>query len=59
MAKIHTKILSDAEIQAIHDAGLSILKKTGIMIHHDEILTLVAEAGARVDKDSKIARTGR
>ena len=56
MAKIHTKILSDAEIQAIHDAGLSILKKTGIMIHHDEILTLVAEAGARVDKDSKIAR---
>jgi len=55
MAKIHTKILSEAEIQAIHEASLSILKKTGIMIHHDEILKLVGEAGARVDKDSKIA----
>ena len=56
MAKIRAKILSDDEIQTIHDASLTILKKTGIIIHHDEILTLVAEAGARVDKDSKIAR---
>ena len=55
MANIHTKILSDAEIQTIHDASLSVLKKTGIMIHHDEILKLVGEAGAKVDKDSKIA----
>ena len=49
-------ILSDAEIQTLHDASLAILRKTGIMIHHDEILKLVAEAGAGVDKDSKIAR---
>ena len=55
MASIHVKILSDAEIQTIHNAGLSVLKKTGIMIHHDGILKLVAEAGAKVDKDSKIA----
>ena len=55
MASIHVKILSDAEIQTIHNAGLSVLKKTGIMIRHDEILKLVAEAGAKVDKDSKIA----
>jgi len=56
MANIHVEILSDAEIQTIHNASLSVLKKTGIMIHHDEILKLVAEAGARVDKNSKIAR---
>ncbi len=55
MANIHVKILSDAEIQTIHNASLSVLKKTGIMIHHDEILKLVAEAGATVDKNSKIA----
>jgi len=55
MANIHVKILSDTEIQTIHDASLSILKKTGIMIHHDEILKLVGQAGATVDKDSKIA----
>ncbi len=56
MAKIHTKILSDTEIQTIHDASLAILKKTGIMIHHDEVLKLVGEAGATVHNDSKIAR---
>ncbi len=56
MANIHVKILSDKEIQTIHDASLSVLKKTGIMIHHDEILKLIGEAGATVDKDSKIAR---
>ena len=55
MASIHIKILSDAEIQTIHNASLTVLKKTGIMIHHDEILKLVAEAGAKVDNDSKIA----
>lgn len=55
MAKIHTKVLSDAEIQTIHDASLAILKKTGIMIHHDEVLKLIADAGAGIDKDSKIA----
>jgi trimethylamine--corrinoid protein Co-methyltransferase len=56
MASIHVKILSDAEIQTIHDASLTVLKETGIMIHHDDILKLVSEAGATVDKDSKIAR---
>ena len=56
MASIHVKILSDAEIQTIHDASLTVLKKTGIMIHHDQILKLVGQAGATVDKDSKIAR---
>jgi trimethylamine--corrinoid protein Co-methyltransferase len=56
MANIHVKILSDAEIQTTHDASLSILKKTGIMIHHDEILKLIGQAGARVNKDGKIAR---
>ncbi|MBW8039535.1 MAG: hypothetical protein FVQ85_06000 [Planctomycetes bacterium] len=55
MAKIHTKILSDAEIQTIHDASLAILKKTGIKIHHDEVLKLVGQAGAGINKDSKIA----
>ena len=56
MANIRVKVLSDAEIQTIHDASLSVLKKTGIMIHHDEILKLITEAGAKVDRDSKIAR---
>jgi trimethylamine--corrinoid protein Co-methyltransferase len=56
MAKISVKILSEREIQSIHDAALGILRDTGIMVHHDGALELLARAGARVDKDSRIAR---
>ncbi len=56
MARISVKILSDREIQSIHDAALSILRDTGIMVHHDGVLELLAQAGARVDKDGRIAR---
>jgi len=56
MARINVEILSEREIQSIHDAALSILRDTGIMVHHDGALELLAGAGARVDKDSRIAR---
>ncbi len=55
MAKIHVQILSDREIQSIHDATLVILRDTGVMVHHDEVLRLLAEAGAQVDHPGKIA----
>jgi len=56
MARISVKILSEREIQSIHDAALLILRDTGIMVHHDGALELLAQAGARVDKDGRIAR---
>jgi trimethylamine--corrinoid protein Co-methyltransferase len=55
MANIQVQLLSDREIQTIHDASLAILNKTGIMVHHDEVLKLIAEAGAQVDKHRKVA----
>jgi trimethylamine--corrinoid protein Co-methyltransferase len=56
MARISVKILSEREIQSIHDAALSILRDSGIMVHHDGALELLAQAGARVNKDGRIAR---
>jgi trimethylamine--corrinoid protein Co-methyltransferase len=50
------QILTEQEIEAIRDAGLVILRDTGVMVHHEEILDLLGEAGARVDRDRKIAR---
>jgi trimethylamine--corrinoid protein Co-methyltransferase len=50
------QILSEREIQAIHDASMVILRDTGIVVHHDEVLGLLAEAGAQVDLTNKIAR---
>ena len=56
MARIDVKILSEKEMQAIHDGTMKILRDTGVMVHHTEALDLLARAGANVDKDSRIAR---
>jgi trimethylamine--corrinoid protein Co-methyltransferase len=56
MAEIHVRILSDKEIQDIHEASLIILRDLGIMVHHEKVLRLLAEAGAQLDNHRKIAR---
>ncbi len=56
MATIQVNFLSEREIQDIHDASIAILQDTGVMVHHQEILQLLGEAGAKVDQDHRIAR---
>lgn len=56
MAKINVKVLSDDEIKGIHEASLVILHDTGIMVHHEEALKLLGEAGAKIDGGNNIAR---
>ncbi len=55
MASIHIEVLSKQETDAIRDASLVILRDTGIMVHHDEMLRMLGRAGAKVDADHKIA----
>jgi trimethylamine--corrinoid protein Co-methyltransferase len=57
MAKIAAlQMLAEHEIKAIKDASLAILRDTGVMVHHDEMLRLLGEAGAKVDAGHRIAR---
>lgn len=57
MARIaRMQVLSEKEIEAIKDASLAILRDTGVMVHHDDMLRLLGQAGARIDRDRKIAR---
>ena len=56
MASIQVRILSDNEIQGIHRASLAMLRDTGILIHHEEVLRSLGENGAKVDCDREIAR---
>ncbi len=49
-------VLSESEVEAIQNASLVILRDTGVMVHHDEILRLLGEAGAKVDAEHRIAR---
>jgi len=56
MSTLRARLLSEEQIRAIHDASLAILRDTGVMVHHEEVLKLLAQAGARVDRTHKIAR---
>jgi trimethylamine--corrinoid protein Co-methyltransferase len=53
---MRVQFLSEAEIRAVHDASLVILRDTGVLVHHDGVLDLLAEAGASVDRGCRIAR---
>ncbi len=54
MTRLH--LMTEHEIEAIKDASLVILRDTGVMVHHDEMLHLLGVAGAKVDTHHKIAR---
>jgi len=57
MARIpRLQMLAEQEIEVIKDASLAILRDTGVMVHHEEMLRLLGEAGASVDAQRKIAR---
>src|SRR5512135_1813719 len=48
-------VLTSAQIQAIHDASLKVLRDTGVMVHHPDILKLLQGAGARLQAAHPIA----
>lgn len=56
MATIRISLLSEREVGDIHDASMAILRDTGVMVHHDDILRMLSQAGAKVDRERKIAR---
>ena len=56
MPRIKVSLLSNQEIQTIHDASLKILRDVGMVVHHAGVLKKLRECGARVDVASKRAR---
>ncbi|UCD51754.1 MAG: trimethylamine methyltransferase family protein [Phycisphaerales bacterium] len=56
MANIHVSALTEQEINDIHEASLAILRDTGVLVHHEEMLKLLGQAGATVDATNKIVR---
>ena len=46
-------LLSDAQIQRLHEASLQILATIGVHVPHEEMLRLLAAAGAEVDTQSQ------
>jgi len=53
---LNCKIISSKEIGDIHDASLNILRKIGIKVNHNEVFDILGDAGAVVDKKTKIVK---
>lgn len=53
MPALQISILSPEDIQRIQTASLDILDRVGMVIHHAGVLEKLADAGARVDFDSR------
>ena len=54
-----TPLISDDEVEAIHEAALALLETVGLRCGIPEALALLAAAGARVDHAEGRARLGR
>ena len=50
------KIITDAEVDRIHETSLAILEEVGVRFPNQRILELFVEAGARVDFDTQRVR---
>jgi len=51
-----SRVLTDPQIQRIHEASLSILRRTGVVVPHADMLCRFADAGADVDHDKHRVR---
>jgi len=49
MSKLRTTFLSQEEIEAIHNASLQVLEKTGIKVMSETALDILKKGGAKVD----------
>ena len=52
MSKPRISFLSESEIEAIHDASLRVLEKTGIKVMSEVALDILKKAGAKVDYET-------
>ena len=50
------EFLSNDEVIKIHEQSLKLLKDVGVKVEDDEVLVMLNEAGAKIDKNKKIAK---
>ncbi len=48
------RFLTHEGVQAIHEAALAILERTGILVHHEGVVELLAAAGGKVSGSNRV-----
>jgi trimethylamine--corrinoid protein Co-methyltransferase len=56
MTKPYLRLLSEDDLEKIHEASLRILENTGMMIDHKKAREMLQEAGAKIDHEKKIVK---
>lgn len=54
--KAPLRILSDEQLRTIHNASLTVLEETGMMVDHENAREVLQAAGASVNHDTKIVK---
>ncbi len=52
-------LLSDEQVERVHDASLEILEQVGMLVRNKRAVEIFSEHGAQVDKDRQIVRLPR
>jgi trimethylamine--corrinoid protein Co-methyltransferase len=50
------KVLTEQQLQTLHEASLTILNEVGVQVPHAEMLDRFSAAGARVDREKEVVR---
>lgn len=56
LRKAFLSVLSEREVERIHQHALHVLAETGLVIHHADVVTLLTEAGGQVCDDNGTRR---
>ena len=54
----HLQMLSQAQLQQLHEAALHILERTGVLVHLPEAVALLHGAGAWIEGDNRVRIPG-
>ncbi len=56
LKRSYLQMLSEDEVEHIHQGSMKILAETGVVVHHDEVRKLLEGAGCRVDHTTGLAK---
>ena len=49
MSCLRLSILSDVELRSVHEASLTMLRETGVLVQHPEVVRMLVSAGASIE----------
>jgi len=55
---MNCNVLTDQQIDRIHDTSLAILERIGVIVPHEDMLSRLADHGAQVDRPAQRVRMG-